>query len=404
MQSLKELYKIGPGPSSSHTLAPYRALQLFLKRYGLLDHYKVELFGSLSLTGKGHGTREVFEDTLKPAAVEVLFMLDWKESFPNGFYITGYDSDDIQICRWTVFSIGGGSIKVKEYPLDYNDEIYAENSLDDIKEYLVRENISLLEYIYNYEPDLREYLLEIEEAIFASVERGLVTEGLLNGPLNVKRSAKELFEQAEKAEDPKERDKIKIMSYSYAVSEENACGKQVVTTPTLGACGVLAAVSYYFYRDLHTDKEKIADGLAIAGIFGNLVKRNATISGAVGGCQAEIGTACSMAAAFASYMMGCSLAEMEYAAEIAMEHNLGLTCDPVGGYVIIPCIERNAMASMRAFDAAYLSKTMSLIKVNKVSFDDVVRTMEFTGKSMAYELRETSLGGLAREVKVEKQN
>jgi L-serine dehydratase len=401
MQSLRELYKVGPGPSSSHTLAPYRSLLLFIKRYGILDHYKVELFGSLSLTGKGHGTKEVFVNTLKPARVEVEFKLNWEESFPNGFYITGYDHDDIQICHWTVFSIGGGSIEIKEFQLDYNDEAYFENNLEEIKQVLKQKEIDLLEYIYSYEPDLKEYLLTMEDAIFASVEKGLVTEGLLNGPLNVKRSAKELYELAKNTEDENEKNKIRIMSYSYAVSEENACGKQVVTTPTLGACGVLAAISYHFYKDKNFSKEKIADGLAIAGLFGNIVKRNATISGAVGGCQAEIGTACSMAAAFASFMMNRDLKEMEYSAEIAMEHNLGLTCDPVGGYVIIPCIERNAMAAMRALDSACLAKTMSLIKINKVSFDEVVRTMEFTGKNMAFELRETSLGGLAKEVNVE---
>jgi len=401
MKSLKELYKIGPGPSSSHTLAPYRALLLFKKKYGLLDHYKVELYGSLSLTGKGHNTDKVIIDTLAPAKCEVLFKLEWPESFPNGFYVFGYDKDDIQICKWTVFSTGGGSIDIKENYTDCNDEVYLENNLFEIKQVLKNKQISLLEYIYTNEVNLKDYLLKIEDAIFASVERGLNTEGLLNGPLNVKRSAKELYANAAKTDDVNDINKIKIMAYAYAVSEENACGKQVVTTPTLGACGVLAAVSYYFYKDVKCSKDAIADGLAIAGIFGNIVKRNATISGAVGGCQAEIGTACSMAAAFASYMMRRNLYEIEYAAEIAMEHNLGLTCDPVGGYVIIPCIERNAMAAMRALDSAVLAKTMSLITLHKVSFDEVVKTMSVTGNSMAYELKETSLGGLAKEVKFE---
>ena len=278
MQSLRELYKVGPGPSSSHTLAPYRALILFIKHYGIMDHYKVELFGSLSLTGKGHGTKEVFINTLKPAKVEVIFELNWKESFPNGFYITGYDNDDIQICHWTVFSLGGGSIEIKELQLDYNDETYFENSLQEIKLLLAKSNISLLDYIYSYEPDIKDYLLKMEEAMFASVERGLSTNGLLNGPLNVKRSAQELYEQSFNVDNQNEKDKIRIMAYSYAVSEENACGKQVVTTPTLGACGVLAAVSYYFYKDKNISKDKIAEGLAIAGLFGNLVKKNATIS------------------------------------------------------------------------------------------------------------------------------
>ena len=398
MQAIKELYKVGRGPSSSHTLAPERACKLFTEIYGEFPYYEVELYGSLAFTGKGHFTDKVVEETL-PNETKVSFNFDWDEEFPNGFYLKAFDDNKQLQHKWTVFSIGGGSLQIKEYPLNYNDEIYHEKTFKEIKEYLDKHNISLLEYIYQYEPDLKDYLEFIVNAMIDCVDKGLHTEGVLPGKLEMIRTAKDLYNAA--CESDIENHDLRMMAYAYAASEENADGHTCVTAPTLGACGAMSSMVYYCANDLKLPKEKIIDSLAIGGIFGNLIKQNATISGAVGGCQAEVGAAVSMTSAAFAYVMGLDLNEIEYAAEIGMEHNLGLTCDPVMGYVMIPCIERNAMGVLRAYDAAILSKHMSKIKKHLVSFDTVVDTMNETGKQIPIELKETSTGGLAKEFKNE---
>ncbi|MBR5004738.1 MAG: L-serine ammonia-lyase, iron-sulfur-dependent, subunit alpha, partial [Erysipelotrichaceae bacterium] len=231
-----------------------------------------------------------------------------------------------------------------------------------------------------------------------SVKRGLNASGVLPGKLGIERCAKNMYLKSKSIEDDHEEFKVRLMSYAYAVSEENASNGEVVTAPTLGACGILAAYMYMMYYDEGVSRRKLINALAVGGLFGNVIKHNATISGAVGGCQAEIGAACCMTAAAAAYLNDLNLKQIEYAAEIAMEHHLGLTCDPVGGYVIIPCIERNAVGVLRAVDAMTLSKYMSKIKENVVNFDTVVRTMKYTGQKLPLELKETSLGGLAQEV------
>lgn len=402
MQSIKEIYKIGAGPSSSHTLAPQRACKLFVEHYGMLYKYKIELYGSLSLTGRGHWTDKIIKETLSFANdVSVEFKLDWNESFPNGFYIWGFDKNNNEVAKWTVYSIGGGSIDIKELSLDYNDEVYFEENFNQIKDVLKRENLTLIEYALKHEPNLREYLKEILYAMLDCVKRGINSEGILPGKLNIIRCAKSLYNQSNEVEDVAEKKQLRIFSYAYAANEENACRNQVVTAPTLGACGVLASTISYCFYDLKISEEKLIDALIVGGIFGNIIKRNASISGAVGGCQAEIGSACAMAASALAYINDLNLNQIEYAAETSIEHNLGLTCDPVGGYVIIPCIERNAMGAIRAFEAVTLSKYMSKVKENLISFDVVVQTMDYTGKKMALELRETSLGGLAKEYPVE---
>ncbi len=395
MQTLKELYKIGKGPSSSHTLAPERACRLFTETFGAFPYYRVELFGSLSLTGKGHRTDQVIIDTL-PGETEVVFSLDWEESFPNGFYLTAYDESHTEVHKWTVFSLGGGSIEIKEYPLDWAREVYPEKSFKEISSKLGWSSEKLVEYIYEKEPDLPEYLQSILYAEYACVENGLQVEGYLPGRLNIMRSAEALYEQALSC-NSSEKDRLLLMAYAYAASEENGAGSTVVTAPTLGACGVMASLCYYYGKYLNYPEEKLINALAVGGIFGNLIKQNATISGAVGGCQAEIGAAVSMASAACAYLEGLGIDQIEYAAEIGMEHNLGLTCDPVMGYVMIPCIERNAMGILRSVDAALLSKHMSRIKQHIVSFDMVVNTMNETGKQIPIALKETSEGGLAKE-------
>ena len=356
MQSLKELYKVGKGPSSSHTLAPERACLLFTKVFGTFPYYEAELFGSLSLTGKGHATDAVIENTL-PGETKVIFSLETKEEFPNGFYIRAYDTNHELQHSWTVFSLGGGSIQIKEYHLDWDSEVYKENSYKEISEVLSKKNISLLDYIYAYEPDLKEHLKMIVRAELDCVEKGLNTEGLLPGKLNLLRSAKELYESSLNTSSVEESRRLKMMAYAYAASEENGAGHTCVTAPTLGACGVIASMVNYYIRDCHFSMDKVSDALAVGGIFGNLIKQNASISGATAGCQAEIGAAVSMASASICYLENQDLKAIEYAAEIGMEHNLGLTCDPVMGYVLIPCIERNAMGILRSYDAALFTNS-----------------------------------------------
>ncbi|SJZ90586.1 L-serine ammonia-lyase, iron-sulfur-dependent, subunit alpha [Anaerorhabdus furcosa] len=400
MQSLRELYKIGPGPSSSHTLAPKRACLLFLEEYGQLPRYEVDLFGSLSLTGKGHFTDKIIEDTLAPSSVEIHFNATWEERHPNGFYLRGYNQENVCIALWTVFSLGGGSIDIKEKKLSYNEECYPEKSLDEIKELCTNQKINLVDYVLENEDDnIEQYLNGVLTAMLNSVHRGINATGILPGRLNVEKCAKSLNIQAQTTQDDNEKTKLLLMSYAYGACEENASLGEVVTAPTLGACGVLASLMYYYYNDVGISRNKLIRALMVAGIFGNLIKTNATISGAIGGCQAEVGTACAMASAAAAYLNDLNIKQIEYAAEIGIEHNLGLTCDPVEGYVIIPCIERNAVAVLRALDACTLSKYMYKIKPNKVTFDMIVNTMNYTGQKIAIELKETSLGGLANEFK-----
>ncbi len=394
MQAIKELFKAGRGPSSSHTLAPERACRLFTEENGIFPYYEAELFGSLSLTGKGHHTDYVIRETL-PGKTKVIFSLDWEESFPNGFYIRAYNEKHELQKKWTVFSIGGGSIQVKEKELNWNDEVYTERSLREIIDLYHNTDGILHDYLYLHEPDLPEHLNQILDTMIACVEHGLYNRGMLPGKLKMTRCARDLYIQAVKAE-PEEKRNLELMAYAYAASEENAAGHTCVTAPTLGACGVLSGLMYY-YHVLGCLRADMVNALAIAGLFGNLIKSNATISGAVGGCQAEVGAAVSMASAAAAYMMKLGIDQIEYAAEIGMEHNLGLTCDPVMGYVMIPCIERNAMGILRAMDCASLSKYLSRIRTHQVSFDMVVKTMNETGKQIPIELKETSEGGLAKE-------
>lgn len=396
MQSLRELFKIGPGPSSSHTIAPLRACQLYLKENPQITAVCVELYGSLSLTGRGHATDEIVYKTFNAINCEVLFKLEWPYDFPNGLIIKGY-VDSLFLSEWVVYSLGGGSIEILNHPNEFNYEVYPEADFKTILEFTKQHNCSLLDYCYHYEPDCKLWLRTCVDAMIDSVNAGLNSVGLLKGNLKVSKSAKDLYEKSMGIQDLEIAKKLKIMAYAYAANEENASGNNVVTAPTLGSCGVVASLVYYLIQDEHIEKERIVDALAVAGIFGNLIKQNATISGAVGGCQAEIGVACCMGSALLAFLDHLTTEQIEYAAEISVEHHLGLTCDPVGGYVIIPCIERNAVAAMRAMDHYLLAKYMYPIKTNSISFDMVVNTMNFTGQKIALELKETSLGGLAKE-------
>lgn len=401
MESLKELYKIGPGPSSSHTIAPWKAAMLFKDAFPDAVSFDAELYGSLSLTGKGHYTDQIIMQTFAPKMCKVYFRLHWEHLYENGLIYKAYDERNNLIGLWTIFSLGGGSIKVLEQDFDFQRRIYPYDDFESVAKDCKSMHLTLHELIKFYEPDLEPYLEVILETMLKTVKRGLDRTGNLPGLLEVQRIAKSLHLQAENQDSEPSRNRLKVLSYAYANNEENASGGMVVTAPTCGSSGVMAALMMHFYYDLGYSKQKLVQALMVGGMFGNIVKMNATISGAVGGCQAEIGTACSMAAAATAYLNNLSLKQIEYAAEIAMEHHLGLTCDPVGGYVIIPCIERNGAAALRALDAAFMAEHLGSIKDNKVSFDMVVRTMNYTGKKIVLELRETALGGLATELRID---
>lgn len=396
MESLRELYKIGSGPSSSHTLAVQRAMKLYLDEFKNVTHFKVELYGSLSLTGKGHFTDHAIKMAVDPIPCEVIFKLDWEYDYDSGLLIRGYNNQ-FELEPWIVYSIGGGSIKVLNRDFDFQKQVYPFENFEDIKRYVKREQITLSEFVYQFEPEIKPYLQKIVEAMNHAVENGLSKEGQLFGRLNMPRVAKELYSHI----DPNDKKRQTLVAYAYANMEENATLGQVVTAPTCGASGILASMITYYTKDNPYEMKQLIDALAVAGIFGNIIKKNATISGAQGGCQAEVGAGCVMAAAALATLYDYSLDQIEYACEIAMEHHLGLTCDPVGGYVIIPCIERNAAAVLRAVDAVTMSKMILKTKPNRVTFDQVVNTMNYTGKKIAIELRETALGGLAQEIVLE---
>ena len=386
MESIREIYKIGNGPSSSHTIGPKRATEDFLKK-GDFDFVKVTLFGSLALTGKGHLTDYIIDKTLDKLPHKIVFDTVTPTPHPNTLDFDGKEGENTIHARY--FSIGGGSIVEEGKPVDKKANIYPFTTFSSIRKMCFGSGSDLADYVYSYEDaDIKEYLKKVKDTMFAAIERGISTEGKLPGRLKIDRKAKRLFEKDDSG-------KNKLFAYAYAVSEENACGGLIVCAPTCGSCGVLPAVVKYSVEYDMIPEERVIDGLAVAGLIGNIVKENASISGAEAGCQAEVGTACAMAAAYYSYVRGMSLMHIEQAAEIALEHHLGLTCDPIYGYVQIPCIERNAVAASRAVDAFTLAKILDPEDV-KITFDMVVHTMLETGKDLTYLYRETAIGGLAK--------
>lgn len=398
MESLRELYKIGVGPSSSHTMGPQRAAKRILELYPDASRFHVDLHGSLALTGKGHLTDYIIEKTFSPKPVTFSFKSDALKFHPNGMIMHVFDANDQEVKAIEVYSIGGGSILFKGDMEEKAKHIYQQNNMDEILKYVDTHGISLYEYVlFNEGEDFDHYLSTILEAMFESVENGLKNEGIIHGKLKLKRVAKSMFQQAQNTRREADRERLFITSYAYAVAEENADGGQIVTAPTCGASGIMPAILYYCYKQLHIEKKDLIKALAIGGLFGNVVKANATISGADGGCQAEVGTACAMAAATMAWIYELNNSLIEYAAEMGLEHNLGLTCDPVGGYVQIPCIERNGYGSLRALDAAMMAKQLGYLRKNKVSFDTIVKVMKETGKDLSSAYKETSLGGLAKE-------
>jgi L-serine dehydratase len=399
MKSIKSVYKIGNGPSSSHTVGPYRAALLFRERYPEADLIRVTLFGSLAFTGAGHGTDKAIKTAIPDADV-LSNRIETGLLHPNTMLFEAFRKGE-KIGQNTIFSIGGGSIKIRGEK-DEHEDVYPQKNFSEMLEYCRKNNISLLQFINEHEgPDLYRSLKLVWVAMKASIERGLKADGVLPGGLNVSRKARILFEKRCYNESADVTMNRLIAAYAYAAAEENADENIVVTAPTCGSCGVLPAVLYYMECDKGFPEEEILNALAVAALIGNVIRTNASISGAECGCQAEIGSACSMTAAALASLYGLNIDQIEYAAEIAMEHNLGLTCDPVNGLVQIPCIERNAVAAMRAISAVNLSRF--LYSTRKIAFDDVVATMYQTGLDLNEKYRETSHGGLAQIYKTDKE-
>ena len=396
MKSIRDIYKIGKGPSSSHTMGPERAAKYFRAEHPQADTFQVILYGSLSKTGVGHGTDRVLMEVLSPLPTEIIFSKETLEgSHPNTMDFIAL-KDGVQIGTLRVESIGGGDIKVPGQAHLDSPEVYPENSFAEIVDFCKWRYIDKLsDYVeLNEGEEIWEFLMDVWQTMKQSIADGLAAEGVLPGGLNVQRKAKELYEKDPGTHEPGLLEFQKIAAYAYAVAEQNAGNGTIVTAPTCGACGVVPAVLKYAQDTKGFTDEQIIRGLATAGIIGSLTKRNASISGAECGCQAEIGTACSMAAAALAELYNQNLDQVEYAAEVAMEHHLGLTCDPICGLVQIPCIERNAVAAMRAMNACNLS--YFLTGSRRISYDMVCRAMHETGINLNHRFRETSEGGLAR--------
>ena len=397
MQSLRELYKIGKGPSSSHTMGPERAAKDFLSRTQGAARYRVVLQGSLARTGRGHLTDRAVLGVLPEGRTEVVFDCEAKALLhPNTLVMTAYDAAGAEILSVTYLSVGGGTVREAGAAPVAAEEIYPFADFSELCSFCEREGTALADVAFRFEDAaFHQYLAAVWESMKATIQRGLTREGLLPGALRVERKAATLYRAY--LADPDDHTRL-VCSYAYATAEENASGGTVVTAPTCGASGVLPAVLLYLQRRDGLSDERILRALATGGLVGNVVKTNASVSGAEAGCQAEIGTATAMAAAAVSALSEQSIEIVEYAAEIALEHQLGLTCDPVGGYVQIPCIERNAVAAMRALDSADLAGVLS--GTRKISFDLVVKTMYETGRDLNERYRETSEGGLASGYKV----
>ena len=398
METIKKIYKIGYGPSSSHTMGPNRAAEMFTARTKQASRYRVTLYGSLAATGKGHHTDMAITRGLSPKEVEIVWRADIVKPFhPNGMFFEALNAEGQAIGSWLVYSIGGGYLATEEgdVPMGITPEgeVYPHSTMKEIMEYIDREGLSFWEYVEQCEDgSLWFYLEEMWRQMQQTIEEGLQDDRVIAGGLHLRSKAHQYFIRAS-AFKPSLQSRALVIAYALATSEQNACGARIVTAPTCGSSGVLPAVLYHLKKNHDFSDREILRAMATAGLFANVIKTNATISGAEAGCQAEVGSACVMAAVASNQLFGGSPKQIEYAAEMAMEHNLGLTCDPLCGLVQIPCIERNAMAALRALDIniyAMMSDGRHII-----SFDKVVRTMKLTGHDLPSLYKETSLGGLA---------
>lgn len=397
MESLRELYKIGYGPSSSHTMGPKLAAEQFVKRAPNAERYRVTLYGSLAATGRGHLTDKAIESVLQPVApLEIVWEPDTVLPFhPNGMRFEAFRGEEL-LDEWVIYSVGGGALANEQTRPTDKQQIYTMNTIREIKDWCYREGKTYWEYVEDCEgKEIWDYLDTVWTVMCETIKSGLNNDGVLPGGLKVARKASTYFVKSKSFTDSLS-SRAKIYAYALAVAEENASGGRVVTAPTCGSCGVLPAVIYHLTTSRDFLRIRVLRALATAGLFGNVVKHNSSISGAEVGCQGEIGVACAMAAAAACQLFGGTPSQIEYAAEMGLEHHLGLTCDPVCGLVQVPCIERNAIAAARAFDAntyATLSDGSHL-----VSFDKVVEVMNETGHNLPSLYRETSEGGLAKKM------
>lgn len=395
MKSLTDLYRIGRGPSSSHTMGPERACRSFSESHPDADSFKAILYGSLAKTGIGHGTDRVIKATLTPLKCEVEFNTTLTDiPHPNTLDLIAY-KDGKELERVRVISTGGGRIECDKYPSFDEPDVYPVSSFEKIAEHCRIKNIRLWQYVEEIEGrEVMDHLAETWHCMKRSIAAGLADEGILPGGLGVQKKAKQLLNRQHIDESAETRENRMVCAYAFAVSEQNACGERIVTAPTCGSSGVLPSVLYYQQQKRGYSDADIVKALAAGGIVGNLIKTNASISGSECGCQAEIGTACAMASAALAELFALDLDKIEYAAEIAIEHHLGLTCDPICGLVQIPCIERNAVAAMRAINAVSLASFLS--DSRKISLDKVIKVMKETGLDISKQYKETAEGGLAK--------
>lgn len=394
VESIRELYRIGVGPSSSHTMAPRRAAEIFRDRNPRAASFQVTLFDSLAATGRGHLTDKAIIAAMAPLPVRIVWAADQRlPEHPNGMRLVALDANDLETDAWTVYSVGGGALQESNAPRQHVS-LYPLSTLSEIMRFCTNEGITYWEYVTRHEgDDFWVYLEDVWRTMLESIDRGLNTEGVLPGGLGLARKACSYHQKALMG--GTELRQIGLLAaYALAVSEENAAGGIVVTAPTCGSCGVVPAVLRYIAETTNARPRAVLQALATAGLIGSIIKTNASISGAEVGCQGEVGSACAMAAAAATQLMGGSIRQIEYAAEMGLEHHLGLTCDPVGGLVQIPCIERNAVAAARARSVAL----MALLSDGShcIPFDEVVRVMKETGHDLPNLYRETSYGGLAK--------
>lgn len=398
MKTLKELYRIGNGPSSSHTMGPRKAALIYKEEHPEAASFRVTLYGSLAATGKGHMTDTAIIEALKPREVEIVW--EPKIFLPrhsNAMKFETVSATGEIGSPWMAYSIGGGAIEGEGIINTESPHIYEMTRLSQILGWCERTGHSYWEYVEQCEEsDIWDYLSEVWHVMREAVERGLEAEGVLPGPLNISRKATKYHIKALGYKSNLQTRGL-VFAYALAVSEENAAGGKIVTAPTCGSCGIIPAVLYHLEKGHGFSEKRILRALATAGLVGNTVKHNASISGAEVGCQGEVGVACAMAAAAANQLFGGSPAQIEYAAEMGLEHHLGMTCDPVCGLVQIPCIERNAYAATRALDANIYSTFTD--GTHRVSFDQVVQVMKQTGHDLPSLYKETAEGGLAKDYK-----
>ena len=394
MESIKQLYKIGYGPSSSHTMGPRNAAKKFAGTHQDAARFEVTLYGALAATGKGHLTDQAIVNTMsKFAPTEIIWKPDEVLPFhPNGMKMQAIDAEGKVTDEVTVFSIGGGDV-VHEGESHVVEKVYDMTTISDILKWCDTTGHGFWEYVELCEgPSIWDHLKKVWKVMKAAVERGIEAEGVLPGGLGVARKATAYYMHAT-GYNPSLKSRGLVYAYALAVSEENAAGGKVVTAPTCGSCGILPAVLYHLYTSKGFSEQRILRALATAGLFGNVVKHNASVSGAEVGCQGEVGVACAMAAAAASQLFGGTPRQIEYSAEMGLEHHLGLTCDPVCGLVQIPCIERNAYAAARALDANLYAAFSD--GRHSVTFDRIVEVMKQTGHDLPSLYKETARGGLA---------